>query len=193
MGAKYLKYAWAGVPILFLVSFSIVFYFAPPASIIGWVGVDNAYLLIFILGLVGGLSTFVAIPYHLVLITLALGGLNPFLLGTVTAVGVMLGDSTSYYLGRQGRQFIPAKAQAFLERLKFLEAKYPRLLPLIFLAYGALIPFPNDLITIPAGVMHYSFIRTLVPLAIGNLIFNIGIALLAVYAYDFLQTLPFIT
>src|SRR5262245_31579144 len=91
--------------ILFISCFaglSVFFYFSSPDKLVSFVGVQNAYLLIFVLALIGGLSTFAGVPYHLVLIALAAGGLNPLLLGLCTAFGVMLGDTTSYFIGHRG-------------------------------------------------------------------------------------------
>ena len=178
------------MPIVFFVTFSLIFYYSSPESIIGLVGVENAYILIFILALIGGLTTFSGVPYHLVLVALATGGLNPLVLGGVTALGVMLGDSTSYYIGYQGRLLIPPRLQSTLQKLSSVQQKYPRLLPVFFLFYGSCLPFSNDVITIPMGFLHYPFWRVIIPLGVGNLVFNIALALVAIYAYGVLQVLP---
>ncbi len=179
------------MPILFFVTFSLIFYYSSPESVIGFVGVENAYGLIFVLALAGGLTTFSGIPYHLVLVALATGGLNPFVLGGVTALGVMLGDSTSYYIGYQGRLLMPHRLQTALQKLSVLEDKYPKLLPFFFLLFGSCLPFSNDVITIPMGFLHYPFWRVIIPLGLGNLIFNVALALIAAHAYEVLQALPF--
>ncbi|OGI21505.1 MAG: hypothetical protein A2808_00490 [Candidatus Moranbacteria bacterium RIFCSPHIGHO2_01_FULL_55_24] len=188
---KLLKYAPRLIPILFFIGFSFVFSYSSPENILGFIGVENAYLLIFFLALLGGLTTFSGIPFHLVLIALATGGLNPFLLGTVTAIGVMLGDSTSYYIGHQGRSLMSPRLQSMLERLSFVQQKYPKLLPIFFFLYGSLLPLSNDVITIPMGLLRYPFWRVMIPLGLGNLVFNISLALVAAYAYEYLQALPF--
>lgn len=191
MKQKFLKYFLPILPIVMLVTFSVFFYYVSPEQVISYIGVENAYILMFILSVLGGLSTFSAVPYHIVLIALATGGVNPYLLGGITAIGVMLGDSTSYYIGYQGRALLSARMQDIVEKLSTVKEKYPKLLPLIFLLYGSLLPFSNDVVVIPMGLLRYPFWRVITPLAIGNIIFNIGLALLAVYAYDFLQALPF--
>ncbi|OGZ45788.1 MAG: hypothetical protein A3C84_00760 [Candidatus Ryanbacteria bacterium RIFCSPHIGHO2_02_FULL_48_12] len=192
MSKKFTTYATRLIPIFFFVGFSLAFYYLPPESIIGFIGVENAYALIFILALLGGLTTLSGIPYHVVLVALAVGGLNPFFLGLSTAVGVMLGDSTSYYLGSQGRVLLSPRMQSILERLSHLQQKYPRLLPVLFFLYGCIVPFSNDIITIPAGLLGYPFWRVMLTLGLGNLVFNISLAFVAAYAYGILQYLPFI-
>ncbi|MHB1316783.1 MAG: DedA family protein [Minisyncoccota bacterium] len=185
------KYIPTILPIIFFLSFSIIFYIVTPEGIISFIGVENAYLLMFILALIGGLSTFSGVPYHVVLVALAVGGVNIFLLGAITAIGVMVGDSTSYYIGYKGGGLLPEKAQIFLGRLRDIKNKYPKLLPVIFLFYGSFLPFSNDVVVIPMGILKYPFWRVMVPLGIGNIIFNIGLGLIAVYAYDFLKVFPF--
>ncbi len=191
MKQKILTYVVPVVPIVMLVTFSVFFYYFSPEQVISYIGVENAYIMMFILSVLGGLSTFSAVPYHIVLIALATGGVNPYLLGGITAVGVMLGDSTSYYIGYQGQSLLSPRMKEVVEKLSMIKEKYPKLLPVIFLLYGSLLPFSNDLVVIPMGFLHYPFWRVITPLAIGNIIFNIALALLAVHAYGFLQALPF--
>ncbi len=180
------------LPLLSIIGFSLLFWFSSPEQVLSMVGVENAYLLIFFLALIGGLSTFSGVPYHVILIALAAGGLDPFLLGFVTAVGVMLGDSTSYYLGRQSVAIIPEQVLVRVRKLGFVKERYPRLLPFLFFCFGALLPISNDIITIPMGILRYPFWKTMIPLGLGNLVFNIGLALLSVHAYELVARLPFI-
>ncbi len=167
--------------------FSILFYSLSPEVIIEYIGVENAYLFIGILAFLGGVTTFSGIPYHIVLMSLALGGLNPFILGAVTAGAVMAGDATSYYLGTQTRSLLSKRMDEWLESLRMVYTNYPRLLPAVFFLYGCFIPFSNDVITIPMGMLGYPFWKVIIPLGLGNLIFNTTLALLAVYAYNYLE------
>lgn len=180
------------MPILIVVLLSLSFYFfITPEKLITIIGVDNAYLLIFLLALIGGLTTFSGIPYHLILITLALGGLNPFVLGMVTASGVALGDSTSYFLGHNGSAFIPTHFTSFFKKLNLFIMNYPKLFPVFCFLYGSLIPLSNDFIAITSGLLRYPFWKVIIPLGLGNLVFNISLAYLATHAYDFLQGIYF--
>src|SRR3989344_4173968 len=111
-----LKYLPRILLILFFIGCSFLLYYSSPEKLIEFIGVENAYFFIFILALIGGITTFSGIPYHLVLVTLAAGGLNTGLLGFSAAVGVILGDSTSYFVGHQGRVIIPQSIQKFSEK-----------------------------------------------------------------------------
>jgi len=186
------KYLFGLLPVILFVTFSAIFFFySTPEQIIDWLGVSNAYLLIFILAFIGGLTIFSGIPYHLVIITMALGGLNPFILGLSASLGVILGDSTSYYVGYQGEAVIPDRFQKFFQKINDFSLTHPKALPLFGFFYGSFVPFSNDFITISAGLAHYPFWRIMIPLAIGNLIFNTSLAFLAVYAYNLLQGIFF--
>ncbi|HRZ95495.1 MAG TPA: hypothetical protein P5262_02930 [Candidatus Moranbacteria bacterium] len=185
---KILKYFPRIALILLFISFSVFSYlYSSPEKLIAMIGVENAYLLIFILAFLGGITTFSGIPYHLVLVTLAVGGLNPLSLGFSTAAGVMLGDSTSYYIGYQGSVIIPKTLHKVLEFVRSLALRYPKILPLFFLLYGSCSPFSNDFIVISMGMSRYPFWKVMVPLGTGNLIFNIALAYFSTQAYDFLK------
>ena len=182
-----LKYLPRVSLILFFVGCSFFLYYSSPENLIEFIGVENVYFFIFILALIGGMTTFSGIPYHLVLVTLAIGDLNPILLGVSAAAGVTLGDSTSYFVGHQGRVIIPQGIQKILGKISAFGFKHPRLLPLFFFLYGSFLPFSNDFIVISMGLARYPFWRVMIPLGAGNLIFNISLAFLASYAYDFLR------
>ncbi|MDD5589815.1 MAG: hypothetical protein PHQ47_01415 [Candidatus Portnoybacteria bacterium] len=187
MEKKYLKYLIV-LPIFLFIGLSLFFFiYSSPEKFIGFIGVSNAYALIFILATLGGMTTFSGIPYHLILITMATGGLNPLLLGLATSFGVMLGDSTSYYIGYQGRIIAPPRWHGFFEKIYNFGLKYPKLLPFFFFIYGSFMPFSNDFIVISMGLARYPFWRLMIPLGLGNLVFNIGLSYLSIYAYNFVQ------
>lgn len=172
----------AVIVVMLFLGISITLYTVSPDAILGALGVENAYLLMFILAFLGGLSTFSGVPYHVVLVALAGAGMNPWILGALAAIGVTAGDSTSYLLGRHGGELLSPRMQQVLERLTKLEARSPRLVSLALFLYGAFVPFSNDVLVIPAGIIGYPFWRIMLLLGAGNVIFNVGLALVATYA-----------
>ena len=130
---KYLRF----LPVVTFVGVSLLFLFLTPGKIVAYIGIENAYVLIFVLAFLGGLTTFSGIPYHLVLIGFAAGGLNPWILGPLTAIAVSLGDCTSYLIGYFGREIIPVRLQNAMQRLSRIQEAHPRLLPSVFFLYGA--------------------------------------------------------
>ena len=161
---------------LFVVAVSLVFTFTSPESIVEFFGIQNGYLFLFIITFIAGVSTFTSIPYQVALITLAAGGLDPFALGAVATLGDMLGDTTSYYLGYYGRSILPEEGQWIQKKIKAIAEKHPRLLPLVFVLYGSTAPLSNDVLTIPFGIARYPFFALMIPLGLGNLIYNTALA-----------------
>jgi len=153
-------------------------------TLIDLIGSDNVYLLMFVLGIIGGLTTFTGVPYHLVLMSLAAGGLSPVLLGICTAMGVMLGDSTMFLIGRNVKAALSDRVMATVDHLTSFLTKRPRMVTPALVAYGAVSPFSNDFIVASLSIMGYSFWRTVIPLAIGNTFYNIAFAYFGLYAYD---------
>jgi len=168
----------------FFLAISITLGSIPSETLINFVGSDNAFFLMFVLGLVGGLTTFTGFPFHFVLMSLAAGGLNPIGLGLCTGLGVILGDSTMFLIGKKVKSSLPSRIGSFVDMLSHHLDKHPKLVtPTVFL-YGALSPFSNDFIVASLSIMGYSYRKTIIPLAIGNIFFNIAIAYLGLYAYD---------
>ncbi|TSC70084.1 MAG: hypothetical protein CEO12_581 [Parcubacteria group bacterium Gr01-1014_46] len=189
---KWMKYVIGLLPLLIIGSLSIViFYYYSPDYIVNLFGVENAYALIFITAIAGGFTTFNIIPYHILLITLAIGGLNPLLLGFLAAIGVSLGDSTSYFIGYQGRTILPEKMDKWFERVHRIGTERPKLFMLLCFLYSCFIPESNDFITIPAGLARLPFFNVMIPLVLGNIIFDISLAFLAPSVYDLLQGIFF--
>lgn len=158
-----------------------------------YVGVENAYVLMFCLAIIGGLTTFSGIPYHLVLITLATGGVNPIFLGLAAAIGDMIGDATSYYIGYGGSELLPTKITTILGKFYAFGMRYPKLMPLFIFVYGSVSPLSNDFIVVTAGLARYPFWKVMTPLVFGNIIFNISLAYLAIYAYPFVEKVFLVT
>lgn len=166
------------------IGISVTLALIPSDTIVEAVGANNAYLLMFVLGAIGGLTTFSGIPYHVILMSFASGGISPVLLGCSTAAGVMVGDSTTFLISNQVRHAVPPSVHYYLKRVsQFLDERPQLVIPLLIL-YGSVSPFSNDFIVASLTLSGYSYKRIIFPLAIGNVIFNIGLAYLGFFAYD---------
>ena len=185
---KLLKYVLGIAPFLFLVGVSLfLLNHSDPDYIVELVGVQNAYLLLFITAIFGGFTTFNIIPYHVLLVTLAVGGLNPFILGFLAATGVSIGDSTSYFVGYQGRMILPEKMGKWFDRINHLARENPKLFMLVCFLYSSIIPASNDFLTIPAGLARYPVWRVMIPLVLGNIVFDVTLAYFATHADSILH------
>ena len=158
----------------------------PSDTLIEFVGSENAYLLILALGVIGALTTFTGLPYHLILMSFAAGGINPIFLGISTALGVMVGDSTMFVIGKKAQVALPSNILTAINTLPKYIDRYPRLFNPLLIAYGALSPLSNDFVVASLSIAGYSYRRVIIPLTIGNIFFNIMIAYLGLYAYDWI-------
>lgn len=187
---NYIKYFKALFPlvVLLLVTYLFYFYFSP-TTIVEYIGIDNAYILMYFFAFFGGLTTFNTVPYYSILLILANSGVDPVYLGLASALGVMTGDSFSYFVGRQGGSILSGSAKSLFDQVQRISFKYPKAFPLFCFLYGSISPFSNDVITLSSGVARIPFYKVMIPLALGNIIFNITLANLAVYAYPLVQSM----
>lgn len=164
--------------------FSIVLASFQPDTILDMVGANNAFVLMFVLGIVGGFTTFTGIPYHLVLMSLAAGGLSPIGLGLCTAIGVMIGDSTMYLIGKSVKDSLSPRIHATIDQFSRYLGRHPKLVAPALVTYGAVSPFSNDFIVASFSMMNRGYWQTIIPLTIGNIFYNTALAYLGFYAYD---------
>ncbi len=187
---SYLAILLRFLPLVLLVAGALVGFFISPTLLIESVAVGNIYLFVFVFALLSGLSTISSIPYYVILVTFATGGVNPWLLGSVAALGVTLGDCATYLLGYLGHRMFTGRAASVLERGKGWLIQHPRLAPVYIFLYAALIPYSNDVVMIPAGFARYPLWRVALPLFFGTLVFTTGLALLTFHAYRIV--IPFV-
>ena len=88
--------------VAFIATFSAVLYFVDIESVVASIGVTNSYLLLFVIALVGGVSSFTTGSYLATLYLLAQQGLSVPLLGLAGGVAIFIGDIIFFYLGRYG-------------------------------------------------------------------------------------------
>jgi membrane protein DedA with SNARE-associated domain len=135
----------------------------------------------FSFALLGGLTTFNTVPYYSLLFLLATTGIDPLYLGLSSAFGVMCGDSFSYLLGRQGGTVIPERFQNFFGKVKNLAEKHEKVFLFFCFLYGSISPLSNDFISLSAGMARIKYWKVMLPLGLGNIVFNVSFAYLCVY------------
>lgn len=155
-----------------------------PDRIIESIGITNSYLIVFILCIIGGISIMFPIPYYLAVFTFAAGGSNPLLLGICAGLGLMIGDSTSYYFGYHGGKIISKKMQERAKKIShFIISRPTWLITSLLVLWGSITPFPNDMMIVPLGLIRYPYLKTIIPIGFGNIIFNTVIALSGYYGW----------
>jgi len=156
-----------------------------PEEITEVVGVKNSYLVTAIAGFLGGTSIFFPFPYYLLVITFAIGGANPYLLGLFTGMGVILGESTSYFVGYVSRDALSDRVNSIFSRISdWINSKPKWTVYILIFLYGSLSPLPNDLLLIPLGIGKYPFWRIIIPLGLGNIVFSTLIAFAGIHGFN---------
>ncbi len=173
--------------LLFFVFWTFLIYKFSPEAMIESIGIENSYFVVFIVSLFGGISILFPIPYYIFVMTFAAGGSNPILLGIFAGIGLTLGDSTSYLFGRHGGKIIPNRYSKISKSILNKLVSYPEWLRAsIILLWGSIVPLPSDILTIPLGLMGYSYRKLIIPLGVGHIIFNTIIAFSGYYGINFI-------
>lgn len=168
--------------LIVFISWSILLYKIPPLELTKAVGVNNSYLLILLVAFLGGSSILIPFPYYLFIVTFGAAGLNPFLIGFLGGLGLAIGDSTSYIIGYHGREiFTPRFQRLFKKFCSWCNTGHIFWMYIFLFIYGAIIPIPNDVIVVPLGLSRYPYWKMAIPLALGNMVYTTGLALIGFY------------
>ncbi len=101
----------------------------------------------------------------------------PFLVAFVASLGCLIGEMGGYAIGRGTAKIASEERLNRLNKINQFIIKHPKILPfLIFIA--ALTPLNDDMITIPAGLLKYSFKKTIFFCWLGKL------GLMLIFAYN---------
>jgi uncharacterized membrane protein YdjX (TVP38/TMEM64 family) len=165
---------------------SLLLVILPTEKLVTAVGAENAYLFMYVIAFLGSITTFASIPYPLMLLGLAAGGMNPLLIGLASALGVITADSCTFFLVRRGRSYMSPAIKDSIEALAGYIERYPKLVTPGLVLYGTVSPLSNDFAVMSLSLMNYSYARVVLPLACGNILYSIGIAYLGVFAYDWI-------
>lgn len=174
--------------LLTLVVFSALFYFIDPVEIVEKIGVQNSYLVMFIVALIGGVSSFTSASYLAVLFTFSQGGANPILLGTFAGIGIFIGDVFFYHLGLYGEKLLKGRADEYATKLQvWMSKKSDKTVMLISYIYIGFTPLPNDVLMIALSVGKVKFKKIVLPILFGSI--QLGIILSFLFSKGFLGNL----
>ncbi len=170
------------IVLFFVISWIIFVLISGSEELVAMVGMKNSYYLVFFVALLGGASTLTTASLYTTVVTLAIGGLDPLLLGFVSGVGAMLGDSVFYLLGFQGRQALSEKNTAKIRRFgNWLGSReHGYTVPIVIYTYTGFTPLPNDVLMGALGLAHYPYRISGPILLIGNITRLTLIAYLAI-------------
>lgn len=165
--------------ITFLIIWSLLLLTIGTTKIVNFIGISNSYFILFIVGTIGGVSTITSSSFYTTLTTFANGGANPLLLGLAGGIGITIGDTIFYYLGKKGEESLPKHARKFTSKFSEWMMKRPKwIIPIVTFVYSGLTPLPNDILTVSLGISRYKYKYIIIPLLLGNILLTTTIALI---------------
>ncbi|WP_406661721.1 VTT domain-containing protein [Methanolobus sp. ZRKC3] len=157
-----------GLIVLFIFSWSILLFYHPPGEIVDMLGVRNVYIFIFLLALIGGVSTFTSTTFYTTLIAISLGGVSSIWVALFASVGLTFGDMLFYYLGMKCKQCIKGKYSVYVSYLTKKMEQFDDRITMLLIFFYSLTPLPSDIIAIALAIVGFPFKKMIVPLLVGN-------------------------
>ncbi len=141
------------VVILTIVGWALFFYFIPPITVVKKIGLQDSYIIAFVLAVICGFSSLTGTTFYVAVAALAHGGANPLILGLVGGLGLCISDFAFYFVVCKGTHVIDthwANVSNFIKRwIQVLPGWL--LYPFIFL-YSTFAPVPNDVMLVTLAV-----------------------------------------
>ena len=151
----------------------VIFFFnqyAVENDVIKELAAKFGYFGVFIAAAISGFNLIIPIPIITFLPFFVESGLNTTILIFLIAIGMTVGDSIGYWLGKVGREVLSKKAEKWSKKIENM----PKLgVYMLLLLYAAFAPLPNELIVIPMALLGFRFRYMFFALLLGNLVFNI--------------------
>jgi len=140
-------------------------------AIVAWIGAENGYWVMFLVALLGGVSSIGGVTYIATILTLASAGLSPLGLALASGLAISVGDSVYYFIGRYGlRSLAHGRLQTKIQAVSdWLHARSRALLFAVVYAYTAFTPLPNDVLTITLGLTRQPWLTCIIALILGNI------------------------
>lgn len=174
-----LKRYWSVlVLVIFLVAWSLLLSFFGPQELVGRIGIENTYLVAFLMAVFGGLSSLTGASFLTVIATFAEGGSNPALLGLAGGTGLFISDSVFYWVARHSIDKLEHKLTRLTGWLRDRIQRLPLWAVLLGAwAYMSLTPLPGDLLMIALALAGIRY-RYLAPV-----IFAAGVTVVVLVSY----------
>jgi membrane protein YqaA with SNARE-associated domain len=89
--------------------------------------------------------------------------MNPFIpivVAFIASLGCMIGEIGGYAVGRGASTFISEEQSQNLRKYQKFLIEHPKTAPILIFIFG-LTPLNDDFITIPLGIIKYSFLKTI--------------------------------
>lgn len=147
--------------ILFLIGWGLFFHYYSVESLIRAIGIQNVYLVAFLLAIVGGFSSITGFSLYAALATFAHGGVSPYVLGAVAGLGIFLSDTLFYFLLFKMKALttsIQKRSHGLIEKMWRFMYKTPSWIVFFCIyLYAGFAPVPNDLLLVVLVLSGYQY------------------------------------
>ncbi|MFT4244551.1 MAG: VTT domain-containing protein [Candidatus Woesearchaeota archaeon] len=156
--------------ILFLSILIYYILYVGPEQIVDNIGVENTYLILFLIAMFGGVSAFTSTSFYVLFVTFLAGGSNPIILAIIGGLGLSIGDMLFYFLGIKGREVMEhTRYEKYLYRIsKLIEKNSQFIVFSIIYLYISFSPFPKDILSVTLGILNYNIKRLFLAMILGN-------------------------
>ena len=128
---------------------------------------------IFLIAVVSGFNLVIPVPAISFLPVFLTSGLNTFAVVAIIAAGMTLADFVGYLLGKAGRHLaLSALERRVANKFEGLKEQLHWSPALLLFLFASFIPIPNEVIVIPMAFLGYRLVYILLPVFLGNLVFN---------------------
>lgn len=175
MNKKVKLYGVFLLAILMMIAWAVFFRYYPVEKFVASIGIENTYLVTFILTVVGGFSSVMGTSLYAALIVLAKGSINPIMLGLVGGFGLFVGDSLFFFILSKLRRVlvrVTVKWERVCRKVWTLLYRTPSwIVYMVVFLWVAFAPLPNDLLLAVLALSGYPYKKFAVFLLLGDLTF----------------------
>jgi len=172
--------------ILIIIIWSILLYYIKPSEIVEAIGINNGYLITFLVALFAGASAITSTTYYATIITFSLGDLNPILLALMVGPALVIGDSIFFFIGYKISKIARGQLKEKMNKFsKWIITRKKWFVPFVIYFYSGFTPFPTDILMISLSVAKYPFKKVIIPLLLGNITLAFIIGTLAIWLQTF--------
>jgi membrane protein YqaA with SNARE-associated domain len=148
------------------------------------IAIQYGYFGLFLVSVIGASSIIIPIPYTLIIFFMGMSkNFDPLLLAISAGSGSALGEFFGYFLGYFGRAVVSKERKRKMNYILKIFSRYGSVTIFLF----ALLPLPDDLLFIPLGIMHYSFLKAFLPCLLGKLLMSIILAFSGYFSIGFIE------
>lgn len=174
-----------GILVFCVLSFSVaawvvLLHYISPTELVEKIGLRNGYLVVFVVSLLGGVSSLTAVSFVATVVTFSAGGLNPVLLALASGAGTTISDSLFFWIGHHAHHVIKSsRIQHWIEKTGiWLNDRSKVVVGIFIYLYTGFTPLPTDILTIVLGLTRQPYVFVISALVLGNITFTYLLATL---------------